>query len=142
MTRRRIALAALLAALLAVAVGLATRQTGGPPPVAAPATAAAGKGTGPRVVVTAPGRVEPASEEREIASELRAVLRVVHVEEGDIVRAGQVLAELAGDEFRARVRQARAAAGCRRCPHLAPQAPEPHDVQRLQLLIVTLQPAD
>jgi HlyD family secretion protein len=108
MTRRRIALAALLAALLAVAVGLATRQTGGPPPVAAPATAAAGKGTGPRVVVTAPGRVEPASEEREIASELRAVLRVVHVEEGDIVRAGQVLAELAGDEFRARVRQARA----------------------------------
>jgi ABC exporter DevB family membrane fusion protein len=105
MTRRRLALTALFAVLLAVAVGLIARQSAAPPP--APATET-GKPGASRVVATAPGRVEPASEERDIAAELRGVLRRVHVDEGDRVRAGQILAELAGDEFRARVRQARA----------------------------------
>ncbi len=58
MTRRRIAIAAFFAALIALGAGLAARRADGPAPVplAAATTTAAG---GPRVGATAPGRVEP-----------------------------------------------------------------------------------
>jgi HlyD family secretion protein len=104
MTRRRIALAALFLALLALGGGLLARR--GEAPVASPA--GAGAPAGPRIAASAPGRVEPVGEERDVAPELRGRLVRVHVDEGDTVRAGQILAELAGDEYRARVRQARA----------------------------------
>ncbi len=64
--------------------------------------------------VAAPGRVEPATEELEISSELDGKLRRVPVEEGDAVEAGQVLAELVNDDFAARVASAEAQVALRR----------------------------
>jgi multidrug efflux pump subunit AcrA (membrane-fusion protein) len=92
MTRRHIALVALVATLLAIAAVFALDRDEAPRPLPAAAQPAAG----PRVAATAPGRVEPVGEEREIAAELRGRLLRVHVDEGDTVRAGQILAELAG----------------------------------------------
>ncbi|HYP28142.1 MAG TPA: efflux RND transporter periplasmic adaptor subunit [Blastocatellia bacterium] len=58
--------------------------------------------------VAAPGRVEPASEEIKVSSELRGKIRSVLVEEGDGVKAGQVLAVLENDDYRAQVASAEA----------------------------------
>jgi len=58
--------------------------------------------------IAAPGRVEPATEEIKIASEVDGKLRRVAVDEGDSVAAGQVLAELVNDEYHARVASAEA----------------------------------
>jgi HlyD family secretion protein len=58
-------------------------------------------------MVTAPGTVEPISEEIEIGSELPGKLDRV-VDEGASVRAGQVVAMLANRDYRAQVAAARA----------------------------------
>lgn len=54
-------------------------------------------------LVIAAGRVEPASEEIKIGSELDGKLQSVPVEEGDHVRKGQVIAVLVNGDFQARV---------------------------------------
>jgi HlyD family secretion protein len=54
-------------------------------------------------VIAAPGRVEAISEEIRVSSELSGRLKTVHVEEGDRVQRGQVLAEIENDDYRARV---------------------------------------
>ena len=54
-------------------------------------------------IVAAAGRIEPLSEELKIGSELDGRLRRVPVEEGQGVRAGQVIAELDNGDFQARV---------------------------------------
>src|SRR5260370_6405589 len=54
-------------------------------------------------LIAAPGRVEAVSEEIRGSSELSGRLRTVHVEEGDRVQRGQVLAEIENDDYRARV---------------------------------------
>jgi HlyD family secretion protein len=54
-------------------------------------------------VVVAPGRVEPASEEVAVTSEMDGRLASVLVEEGDTVRKGQILATLSSADFAARV---------------------------------------
>jgi len=59
--------------------------------------------------IAAAGRVEPSSEEIRIGSELDGRLKRVAVEEGQIVRAGQVIAELENGDFVARVEIAKAA---------------------------------
>jgi len=59
-------------------------------------------------LVAAPGWVEPASEERELSAELRGRLVRIHVEEGDKVHEGQVLAKIYDADYVARVRQAKA----------------------------------
>lgn len=59
-------------------------------------------------VLAAPGRVEAASEEVRVSSELSGRLKAVNVEEGDRVRRGQVLAEIQNDDYHARVREAEA----------------------------------
>jgi ABC exporter DevB family membrane fusion protein len=59
-------------------------------------------------LVAGPGRVEPHSEDIKIGSELSGRLKRVNVEEGDVVRRGQVLAELENDDYRAQVESARA----------------------------------
>jgi HlyD family secretion protein len=64
--------------------------------------------TKPSRVIAAAGRVEPSSEEIRIASELDGRLKRVFVEEGQAVRAGQVVAELDNGEFSARVALAKA----------------------------------
>jgi HlyD family secretion protein len=60
------------------------------------------------LMVAGPGRVEPASEDIKIGSELSGRLKVVNVEEGDAIRRGQVLAELENADYRAQVESARA----------------------------------
>ncbi len=64
-------------------------------------------------LVVAPGWVEPASEERELSAELRGRLVRIHVDEGDLVRNGQVLAEINDADYIARVRQGEAIVGQR-----------------------------
>src|SRR5713226_4748462 len=59
-------------------------------------------------LIAAPGRVEAVSEEIRVSSELSGRLRAVHVEEGDRVQRGQVLAEIENDDYRARVAAAEA----------------------------------
>lgn len=54
-------------------------------------------------VVVAAGRVEPASEEIKIGSELDGKLKSVPVEEGDRVRKGQIVAVLINSDYAARV---------------------------------------
>lgn len=58
--------------------------------------------------VAAPGRVEPVSEEINVAAELNGKLREVRVEEGDAVEAGEILAVLENDDYAARVASAEA----------------------------------
>jgi HlyD family secretion protein len=58
--------------------------------------------------VVAPGRVEPLSEEIEIGVEVPGRIAALHLEEGDAVRKGQLLAELENRDFRARVALAEA----------------------------------
>ena len=59
-------------------------------------------------MVAGPGRVEPLSEEIEVAAELSGKLIEVRVEEGDRVSAGQVLARLEDRDYAARLDSARA----------------------------------
>ncbi len=58
--------------------------------------------------VAGPGRLEPASEEIRLGSELGGKLRRVEVDEGDVIERGQVLAVLDNDEYAAAVRAAEA----------------------------------
>ena len=58
--------------------------------------------------VGGPGRVEPATENIALGSELSGKLRSVNVEEGDSIRKGQVLAVLENDDYRAQVASAEA----------------------------------
>jgi len=59
-------------------------------------------------LIAAPGRIEAASEEIRVSSELSGRLKRVNVEEGDRVQQGQVLAEIENDDYRARVAAAEA----------------------------------
>lgn len=59
-------------------------------------------------LVAGPGRIEPVSEDIKIGSELSGKLRAVHVEEGDAIHKGQVLAVLENDDYRAEVSSAEA----------------------------------
>jgi HlyD family secretion protein len=60
------------------------------------------------LLVAGPGRVEPSTEDIKIGSELSGRLKRVNVEEGDVIRRGQVMAELENDDYRAQVESARA----------------------------------
>jgi HlyD family secretion protein len=60
------------------------------------------------LLIAGPGRVEPASEDIKIGSELSGRLKTVNVEEGDVIRSGQVMAELENADYRAQVESARA----------------------------------
>jgi len=59
--------------------------------------------------IAAPGRVEAASEEIRVSSELSGRLKFVAVEEGDRVHKGQVLAQIENEDYFARVAGAEAA---------------------------------
>ena len=59
-------------------------------------------------MVSGPGRVEPSTEDIKLGSELSGKLKVVYVEEGDAIRRGQVLAELANADYVAQVKSAEA----------------------------------
>jgi HlyD family secretion protein len=66
------------------------------------ATPAADAGGPSASVIAGPGRVEPVSEEIEVAPEISGKLAEVLVDEGDVVAAGQVLARLEADDYHAR----------------------------------------
>jgi HlyD family secretion protein len=51
--------------------------------------------------LAAPGRVEPIGEEREVGARMPGLLVAVHVDENDVVEAGQVLAEIDRSELEA-----------------------------------------
>jgi multidrug resistance efflux pump len=85
-------------------LGVATLARPGAP-VAAPVAPSVGGREG---VIAGPGRVEPVSEEIAVAPELPGRLAEVLVDEGDVVRRGQVLARLVGDEYAARLAAAEA----------------------------------
>ena len=89
--------------LLTASLVVASRRTH----EAATASEAAG-GNRALLPIAGPGRVEPASEDIKIGSELSGRLRAVYVEEGDAIRRGQVLAELENADYRAQVESARA----------------------------------
>ena len=59
-------------------------------------------------LIAGPGRVEPHSEDIKLAAELSGKLKSVRVEEGDVIRRGQVLAELENSDYRAQVESAAA----------------------------------
>lgn len=91
-----------LAAITAVNVVVLRQRAVAPVPalaaeVAAPKTAAAG-----------PGLVEPASEEVRVSAQIGGRLERVLVDEGERVKAGQVLAIIDNLDYRARVESARA----------------------------------
>ncbi len=56
------------------------------------------------------GRVEPVSEERRLAFDINGIIGTIHVEEGDRINAGQVLATLDNNEYQARLEAAEAEA--------------------------------
>jgi len=60
------------------------------------------------LLIAGPGRVEPASEDIKIGSELSGRLKTVYVEEGDVIQRGRVLAELENADYRAQVKSAQA----------------------------------
>lgn len=78
-----------------------TPQTRGQAPVATAAPPAVASGAARPIV--AAGRVEPASEEVKIGAEMDGKLKAVLVEEGSIVRKGQVIAVLENGDYQARV---------------------------------------
>jgi len=59
-------------------------------------------------LIAGPGRVEPNTEDIKIGSELSGRLKTVFVEEGDMIRRGQVLAELENADYLAEVESAKA----------------------------------
>ncbi|MGE3959398.1 MAG: HlyD family secretion protein [Vicinamibacterales bacterium] len=67
-----------------------------------------GSAPAPTAPIAAPGVVEARSESIRIASQVGGKLQRVLVDEGDTVVAGQVLAELVNDDYRARVVSAEA----------------------------------
>lgn len=64
--------------------------------------------TATEFLIAAAGRVEPSSENIQLAAELNGKLKSMLVEEGDAVQRGQVLAELENGDYRAQVASAEA----------------------------------
>lgn len=75
---------------------------------AEPAPAATETTVAPETAVVSAGRVEPASEEIDVAAEIGGRLASVPVQEGDRVRRGQVIALVADADYRAQVAEAEA----------------------------------
>jgi ABC exporter DevB family membrane fusion protein len=105
-TRRSILyVVAAAAAILSVNVATFTerdRARGGSP------ASSAGLGSAETGDIAGPGRIESASEEVQVSTQLGGKLRRVFVDEGDHVLAGGVLAVLENDDYRARVASAEA----------------------------------
>src|SRR5437870_5414281 len=78
------------------------------PSLQSPAQVATAERTAAARKVAAAGRVEPGSEEIELAVGLIGTLKTIYVDEGDRVHLGQLLAELDNDDQHARVEEAEA----------------------------------
>ena len=95
-------IAALLGVLALAATVLATRAR------STPVTAVVASTPADRARVVGPGRIEPVSEEINIGVEVGGRVTRIEVEEGDTVRAGQILAALESRDYRAAVASAAA----------------------------------
>ena len=94
---------------MVIGVGsLAMARTASQGATGAVAGGSAGPGRGQANLIAGPGRVEPVSEEIEVAAEISGTLREVLVDEGDSVSKGQVLAMLEQRDYQARLSAARA----------------------------------
>ena len=105
MTRTRGVIGA--AAIATVALSLVACQVLGPGKAEPSPVAVAASSPAP-VVVAAAGRVEPVSEEINIASEITGRLQEVMIDEGDRIRQGQILAVIENGDYRARLALAEA----------------------------------
>jgi HlyD family secretion protein len=95
------------AALLSIGLtGFVVLPGRGQPSPAAAITPAAAEPGGHPEVIAGPGRVEPISEEVDVAAEISGRLIEVAVDEGDAVRAGQLIARLEHRDHAARVQAA------------------------------------
>lgn len=105
MKRKSIYLAAILGAATLIVATIAWRkiQTPNAKAESAPATKTIEAG-----IISAPGRVEPVSEEIEVGAEISGKIREVRVEEGDRVARGQILAVLENADYKAQVAAAEA----------------------------------
>lgn len=104
MTRTRLVTTLIVLAglgIMAVQWSVAGADAGDDPGIAAPADPAA-------VPIAGPGRVEPISEEIDLAPEIPGTLVEVLGDEGDEVTSGQVIARLASADYEARLRAAEA----------------------------------
>jgi HlyD family secretion protein len=104
------AIAAVAAAVVAVSLGRSgrTEAPAGTPAAGASAAALAIDGA-PRVAACALGKLEAASEEIGVASDITSRIVAIHVDEGDRVEAGQALAGLDDTVQKARVNACEAA---------------------------------
>jgi len=103
--RKRIVYAAVVIAGAVLGVAAMVHVGGGAPaPAAAPSAQNA---------ICAAGRVEPASEEIKIGSQVGGVLHEVNVEEGQRVAKGAVIASVENGDYQARVAQASATVALR-----------------------------
>jgi ABC exporter DevB family membrane fusion protein len=91
-----------LLAISAVTIGLLR------PSAVSPDASAAAASAGPEIAAAGPGLVEPLSEEVRVSAQIGGRLERVTVEEGDPVKAGQVLAVIDNLDYRARVESAEA----------------------------------
>ena len=99
----RLRLIAVLVGVLALAATvLATRAR------STPVTAVVASTPADPARVVGPGRIEPVSEEINIGVEVGGRVTRIEVEEGDTVRAGQILAALESRDYRAAVASAAA----------------------------------
>lgn len=104
--RRRYAAAAVAILIALAAVGAYLLVGGGPDGTLRYVTAAVTRGD-LTVTVTATGTIQPINKV-EVSSELSGIVRKVNVEANDVVKIGQVLAELDTDKLKAQVEHARA----------------------------------
>lgn len=103
MTRIRLAsIGVLVAAAVSLAMMRHAADRGAPPGTSEVSSPAIGD------LVAGPGRVEAASEAIALAPEVSGKLAAVLVDEGDTIEAGQVLARLEDQDYRARVEAAQA----------------------------------
>ena len=101
---------ALLATALLLGVAGCSRPTAEQKVAAASKSLSEGSGQ----LVSAPGRVEPLSEEIRVSSEVAGRIRELRVEEGDRVRKGQVLAVISNKDYQSRVAEGEAELALRR----------------------------
>jgi HlyD family secretion protein len=112
MKRSTIFVAIAFAIITIVNVGL-LRHRNVAPESAAAAPSSPESGPESRIDAAGPGLVEPVSEEVRVSAQIGGRLDRVLVDEGDRVKAGQVLAIIDNRDFRARVESAQAELGIR-----------------------------
>jgi HlyD family secretion protein len=96
-----------LALLIGIAGTAASMTLIRAPDVSAIALEAPPTSVAPRTI-SALGRIESSSEERDIAAVITGKIKAVYVDEGDTVSMGQIIAELEGDDLASRLKSAEA----------------------------------